>query len=111
MITIGVICSLLGCDNLLVVKGEIDSPHENQLEKCNLDLYLAKKDKLVESLKISATFEESFVVAPFGPQYYMVIRCDNYSYKTRAYKLDAPEFTIDLGKVKLKASDVGSARR
>jgi len=102
LIAIVVLSSFLGCDNFLEVKGEIDPLPENQLEKCTLDLYLASKDNyLVESIEIKTKFEESFIVSPFEPEYYMVIRCDNYIYKTKKYKLDNPDATIDIGKIKL----------
>jgi len=101
----GASCLPIG-DSAARLSGRIVVNGEPAASDCELSLFLASTNQRVESIKVRADFEETFVIAPGEDDYYATISCEGVAgqYRSPALRLGSLSTYrdgTDLGTVSL----------
>lgn len=90
---------------MLIVKGEVSNAPVGIRPKCELILYTASDDYLVETRNVDPIFRADFVIGPYSEKYVVSLSCP---WAPRTFTSDVLVFeakdltaTFDLGKIEL----------
>jgi hypothetical protein len=108
-------CAILhpASESGFAVKGTILTNDMQPTERCMLDVYRAKGNRLVKTIDVAPKFEQSVVIGPGEHEYYLVLRCDGTTarFRSKVYRLGRIyylEHPIDLGDINLTHPDAAS---
>ena len=97
-------------DSAIKVKGEIHASADQNLNDCQLELYVKGVDRRVRFRTLSeASINESFTTSPNGDELFLQIVCNgDLQFKSELYdtnKQNYYETPIDLGVIELSKKD------
>lgn len=93
-------------DSAFRVRGKIVPVDGSQPNVCELQIVREQGERLAASRQVTATFLESFTLAPGFHRYYMLLRCEGYAgqHKTQSYELGGSRHhspPLDLGLISI----------